>query len=340
MLIDSTIHIENLVVGYQQGNRDIFKYKPLTCNANKGELIALIGRNGVGKSTLLRSIAKLQRPLSGSINILGKNLAQVPSNMLAKQVSYIPAEPVHSPNTTISDFVSLARYPYHGWFNYLTKSDLQIVDDAIGKVGLAHLSHRFIDSLSDGERQRTMIAFAIAQDTSIVLMDEPTAFLDLPNKFEVVRLLKELSLTGKTVILSTHDIQTALSMVDTIWLMLPNGLKIGAPEDLILSNTINELMAGTKVQLDSFTGQFVYQTEHNRIAFLQATNETHYNWTLHALERNGFETTNAPLANSILVEVIEEKQAPLWKVKNGTHEFIFSSIGEMSQYLNAGTKQA
>lgn len=327
------ISIHNLVVGYEPSNQGNYKYQPITCGANSGELIALIGRNGVGKSTLLRSIAKLQKPLSGQVIINGIDIENITREQLSKIVSYIPAEPVHCPNSTVRDFVSLARYPYHGWFNSLTNNDWCIVDKAIDAVGMKNLSSRFIDFLSDGERQRAMIAFAIAQDTSIVLMDEPTAFLDLPNKFEVVRLLKDQSISQKTIIISTHDIPTAFSMVDTIWLMLPNGFKIGAPEDLIISDTINELMLDSKVKFDSISGQFFYTFQHKKRAHLIAPNGIVSTWTSHALTRNGFSIEPEITENTLVVEVEKINDHLTWNVSAHEQKYQFSSIRELSLFI-------
>lgn len=335
MTNDKALEISNLTIGYRQGKHDTFSYPALTCEADRGELIALIGRNGVGKSTLLRSIAKLQQPLSGQVQVLGRRTTHIGSERFAQMLSYIPAEPVHSPNTSVRSFVSMARYPYHGWFKSLNINDLHIVDQAIERVGLAHLTRRLVDSLSDGERQRAMIAFAIAQDTALVLMDEPTAFLDLPNKFEVVRLLKDLSLNGKTVMLSTHDLQTAISMVDTIWLMLPNGLKTGAPEDLILSKAFDELMLGTKVQLDPQTGQFAYHSQRTRLINLKHSRTIYYNWTQHALERNGFSLTNEIGDNVIKVEIVDHQIDTQWNVTHNHQVHAFKTIGEMSKFLRS-----
>lgn len=329
-----TISIEKLVVGY--GRHGDFRYQPVSCHAQEGELIALIGRNGVGKSTLLRSLAKLQQPISGRIIIGNTDIEHIERGQLAKMVSYIPAEPVRSPNTTVRDFVALARYPYHGWFNSLTTADWDIVKHAIEVVGMERYSNRFIDFLSDGERQRAMIAFAVAQDTPIVIMDEPTAFLDLPNKFEVVRLLKEQALNGKTVILSTHDIPTAFSMVDTIWLMLHDGLVAGASEDLIISNTINKLMAGSKMHFDSKSGQFVYADAQTKRARLIAHCDELRMWVAHALKRNGYLPTDDEAGGVLLtVEAIESNAGILLNVSYNGVVQSFTSIRDFSFFIRS-----
>lgn len=304
------ISLNALEVGY--GAQGYSYMHSIDCHAQRGELIALVGRNGVGKSTLLRCIAGLQSPLGGQVLLNSTDVQAMDRARRAQLLSFIPAEPARSPNTTVREFITLARYPRHGWFAPLNSNDQQMVDDAIEQVDLLHLSQRCLEQLSDGERQRAMIAFAIAQDTPIVLMDEPTAFLDLPNKFEVVRLLRDMALSGKTIVFSTHDIPTAFSMADTIWLMLPDGLSVGAPEDLILSNTINKLMDGSRVAFDTASGHFVYTHDGTRRPVaLNAPEGTLRTWTAHALERNGFAISTTPPPDAPIITAINPNQLTL-----------------------------
>lgn len=328
------IRIQDLRVGYATSNQNGFSYPTINCNAMEAELIALVGRNGIGKSTLLRTIAKLQPILSGQIDITGQSIETVGLSVFARLVSFIPAEPVHSPNTTVADFVSLARYPYHGWFDSLNSNDEQAIENSLIAVNMLSYKHRFIDRLSDGERQRAMIAFAIAQDTPIILMDEPTAFLDLPNKFEVIRLLKEQSKLGKTVILSTHDLQTAFGLVDTIWLMLPDGIKVGAPEDIVLSGSLNQLMEETSVSFDLSTGQFLYRQLRSHAAQIAAEDNKLYQWTKHALERIGYTIpASNPDENSLLVEVTDSEGRVQWCLNQLAHKPTFDSLKDLCLFI-------
>ena len=319
------ISIRALEIGY--GAQGYSYMHRIDCHAQHGELIALVGRNGVGKSTLLRCIAGLQSPLGGQVLLHGSDVQTTDRARRAQLLSFIPADPARSTNTTVREFVTLSRYPRHGWFAPLDSDDQHEIDTAIHRVGLSHLAQRHLDHLSDGERQRAMIAFALAQDTPIVLMDEPTAFLDLPNKFEVVRLLRDMALSGKTIVFSTHDIPTAFSMADTIWLMLPDGLSVGAPEDLILSNTINRLMDGSHVAFDTASGHFVYAHDGTRRPVaLNAPKGVLRTWTVHALERNGFTISTTPTPETPIITAINPNQLTLQTNGKSLH---FGSIHDL-----------
>lgn len=334
-----TIEVKHLQVGYNGKSTSDFNYPEINVTALNNELIALVGRNGVGKSTLLRTIARLQKSIAGNILINGKEVEKTDRNKLATLLSFIPAEPVHSPNTTVYDFVSLARYPYHSWFDALNTSDKFVIERALKAVEMVSYKNRQIDRLSDGERQRAMIAFAIAQDTPIILMDEPTAFLDLPNKFEVVRLLKEQSENGKTVILSTHDIQTAFGFVDTIWLMLPDGLRVGAPEDMVLTDAINRLMKDTLVKFDLNTGQFDYNIPKQKSVIISGEDKSIINWTAHALARLGYQTVKkVKNENTLSVEILNNEGKVQWCLNEVQRKPTFDSIRNLCIYLKMDYK--
>jgi iron complex transport system ATP-binding protein len=330
------VDIKGLVSGYRNGSASGYRYPTFNAVALGGELIALVGRNGVGKSTLLRTLARLQPALSGKIFVKGVETHQIPIAEFAQLVSFIPSEPAHASHTTVYEFVSMARYPYHGWFEALNEDDHRIVQAAIDAVGMQSFYHRFIDNLSDGERQRVMIAFAIAQDTPIIMMDEPTAFLDLPNKFEVMRLLREQAQMGKTIIISTHDLQTAFGLVDTIWLMLPDGIRVGAPEDIVLSGNLNRLMDDTPVFFDLKSGQFVYKHQTKRLACILGGSANIKKWTSHALRRMGYEVEFAHLADaSVYIQVQEHEGKVQWILGRSERNPTFDSIRNLCIYLKS-----
>ncbi len=279
------IAISNLLLGYNHSDPLLPAF---SVDAHKGEFIALIGRNGVGKSTFIRTIYGVQHPLNGTITLNGISNAGIPRTQRAKLIAYVPSEQLRIPNLYISDFVALARFPHLPWPKILTVDDWSIVHSALTLVGIDHLAQKDVTAISDGERQRAMIAFALAQDSDIILMDEPTAFLDLPNKFEIVRLLAKLTQeSGKTIIYSTHDLQGAIAEVDTIWLMLKQGFVSGCPEDIALNNHFQRMLGDSHMVFEKETGIFKSFRDIKKTISLQGNGE-YFFWTKRMLERLGF----------------------------------------------------
>lgn len=227
-----------------------------------GQLIALIGRNGIGKSTLLRSLAGSVKPLSGDIRVDGKSLFTMKNWKLAQNIAFVTTEIVAAAYLKVWDVVSFGRSPYTNWSGGLGNEDIKIVMQAIDDVGVMHLKDTEINMLSDGERQRVMIARAIAQCTPIILLDEPSAFLDIPNRYQIAMLLRHIAHDqNKTIIFSSHDLTTAIKLCDTIWVMSPGQLVDGSPEELARSGAFNVIFDGTPLTFDSRSGEI---HSHNR----------------------------------------------------------------------------
>lgn len=185
-----------------------------------GSSHALIGRNGSGKSTLLRAMAGLKKVESGSVIVDGENLASMSRQRLGKMVSVVTTEKIDIPKFTCRDIVALGRAPYTDWIGRLRKEDLEKVDKALALVDMSEYADRRLDTMSDGECQRVMIARAIAQDTPVILLDEPTSFLDLPNRYALCALLGRLAKEeGKCIIFSSHELDIVLKMADTVTLI-------------------------------------------------------------------------------------------------------------------------
>jgi iron complex transport system ATP-binding protein len=247
----------NLKVGYNANSHRARQIGPeISFNALEGELVALIGRNGSGKSTLLRTLTKLQPPLSGKVIIGSKELHTLPVEDIAKLVSFVSTEVLRVQNFSVFELVALGRFPYTNWLGRLDISDKQKSNEAIEMVGLTHLSDKNIMEISDGERQRAMIARAIAQDTSIIILDEPTAYLDLLNKYEIVHLLSDLAhIHHKTIIFSTHDLNITLSEADKVLIIDEDHTAFDSPDNLINQGQFDKLF-GDKLFFDRLTGTF------------------------------------------------------------------------------------
>ena len=240
---------ENLTIGYSAQH-------PVAANLSltlaKGQLTSLLGPNGVGKSTLLRTLANLQRPLSGSISVNGTNIASLTAQELSRTIALVLTDRVSAGGLTVFELVSLGRQPYTGFFGRLTDADKELVIKAMTDVGIAAKAECHVSELSDGERQKVMIAKALAQETPVIFLDEPTAFLDFPSKVEIMLLLHNLSrTTGKTIFLSTHDLELALQISDTIWLMdRQKGVVIGTPEKLATDGSLNNFFTQRGIEFD------------------------------------------------------------------------------------------
>ena len=266
-----TIKIQNLSIGYVGKNDVKIVAKDITATIYSGELTCLLGANGVGKSTLLRTLSAFQPKLEGEIFIEGKEISEFTDKQLSHVISVVLTEKPDIRNMTVEELVGLGRSPYTGFWGTLTKDDLAIVNKAIHLVGIDALQGRMIQTLSDGERQKVMIAKALAQETPVIYLDEPTAFLDYPSKVEMMQLLFKLSReTDKTIFLSTHDLELALQIADKLWLMdKQKGVRIGAPEDLSLDGSLASYFARKGIVFDEMTGLFRVENEYTRKIGLQ-----------------------------------------------------------------------
>jgi iron complex transport system ATP-binding protein len=230
----ASVQLSDLSIGYRQHNNRRVVAKGLSAPIYSGQLTCLLGRNGVGKSTLLRTLSAFQPPLDGSIMVDGRNLSSFTAKELARTIGVVLTERPDVQQMTVRELVAMGRSPYTGFWGRLEADDESIVDDAMNMVGIAGLSSRLATTLSDGERQKVMIAKALAQQTPVVYLDEPTAFLDYPSKVDMLLLLRRISReAGKTVFLSTHDVELALQVADCLWLMQQDGqLCVGTPRKL------------------------------------------------------------------------------------------------------------
>ncbi|GAB4520534.1 MAG: ABC transporter ATP-binding protein [Anaerolineae bacterium] len=279
----------NLTIGYvlnRKTRRVIASDVSLSLRA--GELVCLIGPNGSGKSTLLRTLAGTQKPLSGHVLLEGHHLHQLPVQELARLLSIVITDYPKTALMTGYGLVALGRHPYTNWSGRLTPHDERVIQWAVRAVDAESFANAPVSALSDGQRQKIMIARALAQEPRVMLLDEPTAYLDLPRRVEITHLLRDLAhQTGCAVLLSTHDLDLALRTADRIWLMSEGALLTGTPEDLVLNGAFETAFASSGVLFDIETGAFKLSAPAGQAVALSGEG-TGYIWTQRALERAGF----------------------------------------------------
>lgn len=249
---------ENLSIGYQQKKQTKTVTKNINISVEKGSFIALLGKNGIGKSTLLRTLSKVQKPLAGSIFILQKNLSEYTNEALATKLGLVLTERLPISQLTVFELVALGRQPYTNWIDTLSKKDIKKVNEAISLTEIEHLKNNRFHELSDGQLQRVLIARALAQDTDIIILDEPTAHLDIHHTFKVFSLLKSLvKTTQKTILISTHEVNLAMQLADEFILLTENEIHNGKVDDLIAKNAFSSLFPKELISFNKDTKQFI-----------------------------------------------------------------------------------
>jgi iron complex transport system ATP-binding protein len=249
----NSVLLKDLSIGYGQKDDTKVVASRLNASINSGELTCLLGQNGIGKSTLLRTLAAFQPALAGDVLMAttGSNatttddsqrmtaIATLTDRQLSRMIGIVLTEKPDVRNMTVTELVGLGRSPYTGFWGTLNSDDRQVVSEAIHLVGIEPLKDRMVHTLSDGERQKVMIAKALAQQTPVIYLDEPTAFLDFPSKVDMLQLLRRLAHEEqKTILLSTHDVELAVQLADSIWLMEPGTLTVGSPRQLADDGTL------------------------------------------------------------------------------------------------------
>ena len=326
MSVIGDIKIKNLAIGY-----DFPLIEDINLHLTKGELVALIGKNGVGKSTLLKTISGFMPSVSGKLEINDIPITKYSKAEFARKVSIVTTERLQIANYKVVDLIAFGRFPYSSWLSGLNKEDKTIIDEAIDKVKIGHLKSKYINQLSDGEFQRAMIARCLAQDTDIILMDEPTAFLDLPGKYEIVSFLKELAhSSGKLIIFSTHDLNLAIRFATELWLINNNKLITGSPEDIILNNDINSIFEDSILDFNPETGDFDI-TSKNLININLSGEGIAFKWTKSALEKQGYNVALSDIVPKVIVEYSNKTYH--WKYVSHSESKEFNSIKKLSLYM-------
>lgn len=321
-----------LSIGYQHGAETAIVAKDLDCSLRSGEFVCLLGPNGAGKSTLIRTLAGMQPPLSGELQLSGKALAEIAPRERARAVSVVLTETMPSGMMDAYSLVSLGRHPYSGWFGGLTTRDRERIEWALSAVGASPLAKRQVAELSDGERQKVSIARALAQEAKLMLLDEPTAFLDLSRRVELMSILRNLAQRENlALLLSTHDLDLALRFADRLWLMTPEGnLVQGAPEALALSGQFAAVFANENLDWDAAAGSF--RTHPVACLNVQLEGEgLERMWTQRALERLGFGIAESDTSVAFSVRVSEG----VWTVMRDSVEKTFDMIEGLIDWIRS-----
>jgi iron complex transport system ATP-binding protein len=324
------LEAENLAIGYVAKGVAKKVTEGIEFSLAGGEFICLLGPNGAGKSTLLRTLAGIQAPLSGTVRICGEDSRDMNATKRAKRLGLVLTERADSANLTVEELVALGRAPHTGWLGRLSDEDRDKVAWALRATGCTEHSGRKVSELSDGERQKAMIARVLAQETQIVLLDEPTAHLDLPNRVGIMRLLKNLAQeTGKVILLSTHELDLALQAADQVWLMEPEGrMEQGAPEDLVLNGTFAACFGKSGFHFDAATGAFRFHEPEGDVIQVMGSGAGAF-WTRRALERKGYRVDGSLDANR-RVRIVEEAPGTFrWLCEMGERATAHTSIGNL-----------
>ncbi|MBQ0767856.1 MAG: ABC transporter ATP-binding protein [Bizionia sp.] len=246
-----------LSIGYRSKKTEICIASGINLTLKKGELIGLVGGNGIGKSTLLRTLTNVQPALNGNVFLNDKPLQDYDNLALAKVLSIVLTEPITSKNMSIFELIALGRQPYTNWVGTLTEADTNAVNSAISHTNLDALKHKKCYELSDGQLQKVMIARALAQDTDLIILDEPTTHLDMYHKAYILKWLKKLvEHTGKTILFSSHEIDLAIQLCDRLIVMKTDSIVCDEPCNLITQGVFNNLFPDDLIVFDETTGSF------------------------------------------------------------------------------------
>lgn len=330
MAADKTIlQTHSLSVGYPSTGSLL---RGLQLGLRPGQLCCLLGPNGSGKSTLLRTLSGMQNPLEGEVLLENRPLGKYTRRQLSQKMSVVLTEQGIAPTLRVSELVAMGRYPYSGWFGGLKAKDLQMIEAVMQDTDTLKFADRLLYELSDGERQKVMIARAMAQDTPIIILDEPTVHLDLPNRIEIMQLLLRLAhQRQKAILMSSHDIELVLQSADQLWLLQGDTIVGGIAEDLILQGKMEKTFEGKNIRFDDYKGSFsMRKSTQHLIHFHEEGLLAH--WTRHALERAGYRIVQDSSIR-ISLSIQQTRPTPAWILQSPAGSVLCHSLEAVMEQL-------
>ncbi len=322
-----SLETANLNIGY--GNKVI--YENLNLTLRSGTVTCLLGQNGVGKSTLLKTLAGLIEKSGGEISIDQQSIEAFDQRRLAKCLSIVTTDKLDMGALSVMDVLMAGRYPYQTWISSPSEADFKAIEEAIDQTKINYLIDKKISELSDGQRQKVMIARALVQNGEIILLDEPTAHLDLTNRVEIMRLLREISSgSDKAILISTHELSLALQYADQLWLMnFGEDLLSGVPEDLALSGDLDRIYHHQEFEYDLVTGKVKDAKRERDKLEIQAEPKI-----LHWI-RNACDRVQITVKKNVLIEAEMDKNLLKWKINHDSESYNGVTIDELLKQLQA-----
>ena len=332
--LNKYLNTTRLTIGYKLKGRDTLVAETPELSVFPGDFICLLGPNGVGKSTLIRTLAGMQAPLRGSIRLQDQLYNKIRPRERARLISVVLTESLPIGMMDAYSLVALGRHPYTGWLGVLGKADRERIEWAFRTVNATGLETRQIVELSDGERQKISIARALAQETPLILLDEPTAFLDFPRRIELMVALRNLAHQQRMgVIVSSHELDLALRFADYLWVFTDERKLVkGYPEELVLNGQIAHVFKGEQAKWDMGRGDFHIPSESHFAAYVDGCGSP-VQWTQRALERLGFVIADKP-ANCVLhIRITGTNEEFQWIVRYNKDKHHYHSIGELINWI-------
>ncbi len=313
----------DMAVGYGQGNKRTILLSDLNLRLEQGSLVALLGKNGAGKSTLLRALTCDSQPINGSVEIDGKPSDEISKRDLSRLIALVATERIMGGAFTIRELVALGRQPHTGFLGRLSRHDDEVVQQSLEAVGIAHKAEQHVAQLSDGERQKAMIAKALAQETPIIVLDEPTAFLDVASRIETMKLLHSLAREqNKAVLLSSHDISQSLLLADELWVITQDREVVtGSTEQVVMSGAMDRVFDNSSILFNNDLCDYESKLPTTASVMLECDDSKLEHCVANALLRNGIDTSHG---GDVMVKVlsVNDFKLPAGKVATSVKELV------------------